>query len=237
MNCASCGAENAADARYCARCGAEQPRAAPRRARGATIAIVASCVVVLLAGYGGWKLMTGAWSGSEAPVPQPKVVQVPAGNVPPPTDQSAAPLPPPSALPAGDDVAPESASAASSATAASAASAPSGARATTGPRVITPTPAQRPRSAARAHAEASAKAPAKAPVPAAAPVERMATAAPSAPQADDHWTKMNDDLSRCTREDFINRVICDQRVRIRYCDGYWGKVAQCPVSPSTQEVR
>jgi hypothetical protein len=22
--------------------------------------------------------------------------------------------------------------------------------------------------------------------------------------------------------------VCDQRVRLRYCDGYWGKVAQCP---------
>jgi len=39
---------------------------------------------------------------------------------------------------------------------------------------------------------------------------------------------MQDDLQRCTREDFITRVVCDQRVRPRYCSGYWGKVAQCP---------
>ncbi|HEX8740598.1 MAG TPA: hypothetical protein VF925_10690 [Casimicrobiaceae bacterium] len=76
-----------------------------------------------------------------------------------------------------------------------------------------------------------------APPAAEAPAKRLTAAAVSAPRPDDHWTQMNNDLSRCTREDFINRVICDQRVRIRYCDGYWGKVAQCPVSPSTQDVR
>ena len=41
-----------------------------------------------------------------------------------------------------------------------------------------------------------------------------------------------EELSRCTREDFIARVICDQRVRFRYCDGYWGKAAQCPGNPA-----
>jgi hypothetical protein len=39
---------------------------------------------------------------------------------------------------------------------------------------------------------------------------------------------MTEDLARCTRENFIERVVCDQRVRVRYCEGYWGKVAQCP---------
>jgi hypothetical protein len=43
---------------------------------------------------------------------------------------------------------------------------------------------------------------------------------------------MRDELSRCTREDFISRVICDQRVRFQYCGGYWGKVPQCPGSPA-----
>jgi hypothetical protein len=47
----------------------------------------------------------------------------------------------------------------------------------------------------------------------------------------DRWTRMNEEMSRCTREDFITRVICSQRVRFRYCEGYWGKVEQCPASP------
>ena len=64
--------------------------------------------------------------------------------------------------------------------------------------------------------------PARAPAVAAAPV----TVTPVV----DRWTRMSDELSRCTREDFIARVICDQRVRLRYCDGYWGKAQQCPVN-------
>ena len=244
MVCASCGAENAGDARYCARCGAEQPRAKTPAARGATIAIVASCVVVLLAGYGGWKLLTRAWSGADESAPPGKVVQVPAGSAPPPTDQSAAPLPPPSALPAV--TAPAAEAAAESAGASGegergtqpaperASNAAAGSRTAAIPRSGASTHVQRPRSTAPAR---PAEAPATPPGPATPKVQRMAATAVPAPQPDEHWTRMNDDLSRCTREDFINRVICDQRVRIHYCGGYWGKVAQCPVSPSTADVR
>ncbi len=49
-----------------------------------------------------------------------------------------------------------------------------------------------------------------------------------APVPTDRWAQMGDELKRCSREDFINRVVCDQRVRLRFCDGYWGRVAQCP---------
>jgi hypothetical protein len=46
---------------------------------------------------------------------------------------------------------------------------------------------------------------------------------------------MEEELARCTREDFIRRVVCDQRVRLRYCEGYWNRVPQCPGgSPSSQ---
>jgi len=39
---------------------------------------------------------------------------------------------------------------------------------------------------------------------------------------------MRDALARCGQESFIGRVVCEQRVTFRYCNGYWGKVAQCP---------
>jgi hypothetical protein len=39
---------------------------------------------------------------------------------------------------------------------------------------------------------------------------------------------MSEELRRCQSESFLARVVCDQRVRLRFCDGYWGKVAQCP---------
>jgi len=68
---------------------------------------------------------------------------------------------------------------------------------------------------------------------AATPVAQAQSSAPApAPKrVPDRWQRLDDELSRCTREDFITRVICAQRVRFRYCDGYWGKVAQCPGNP------
>lgn len=71
------------------------------------------------------------------------------------------------------------------------------------------------------------------PAPARAAAPPAPVAAPSPPP--DRWARMKDDLSRCTREDFIARVVCDQRTRWRYCDGYWGKVVECPANPTTPE--
>lgn len=68
--------------------------------------------------------------------------------------------------------------------------------------------------------------------PSAAPTHVAAQSATARPR--DRWTRMDDELSRCTREDFIARVVCGQRVRFRYCDGYWGKVSQCPGSPAPE---
>jgi hypothetical protein len=42
-----------------------------------------------------------------------------------------------------------------------------------------------------------------------------------------------DDIARCRKEDFLHRFVCEQRSRARYCDGYWGKVPQCPSAPTT----
>jgi hypothetical protein len=75
-------------------------------------------------------------------------------------------------------------------------------------------------------------------VPAPTPTkQRAAAAAPPAAEAAapvDRWTRRKEEMSRCTREDFIARVICGQRVRFRYCDGYWGKVPACPGSPAPE---
>ena len=51
--------------------------------------------------------------------------------------------------------------------------------------------------------------------------------APARPPAD-RWQTMSDALGSCDREGALNGFICGQRVRIQYCDGYWGKVPQCP---------
>lgn len=59
----------------------------------------------------------------------------------------------------------------------------------------------------------------------------VAAAAPKATKAADPWAKLRQELETCTREDFITRVVCGQRVRFKYCAGSWGKVPECPGSP------
>jgi hypothetical protein len=74
-----------------------------------------------------------------------------------------------------------------------------------------------------------------APAPAASPPAVVAAApkATTAARAADPWSRMREELSRCTREDFITRVICDQRVRFRYCKDFWGRVPECPGNAPT----
>lgn len=43
----------------------------------------------------------------------------------------------------------------------------------------------------------------------------------------DRWQALDDALARCGGN-FVERVICGQHARFRYCDGYWGRVPQCP---------
>ena len=48
----------------------------------------------------------------------------------------------------------------------------------------------------------------------------------------DPWQAMNEGLSRCARENFFSRVACEQRLRLQYCENYWGTVPQCPIGPT-----
>jgi hypothetical protein len=70
-----------------------------------------------------------------------------------------------------------------------------------------------------------AKAPAKAPP--------VVAAAPAPAPEPDRWQMYADAMGRCGREDFFKRFACEQRTRSRYCEGYWGKVPQCPAAPTT----
>ena len=54
---------------------------------------------------------------------------------------------------------------------------------------------------------------------------------PAPPPPPDRWQTMRDDLARCDREGGFGGFICDQRVRIASCEGYWGRVPQCPLPP------
>lgn len=63
------------------------------------------------------------------------------------------------------------------------------------------------------------------PVAASPPASLQAVATSSSPG--DRWQALNQALASCGGN-FIERVVCGQRARFRYCDGYWGRVPQCP---------
>jgi hypothetical protein len=42
---------------------------------------------------------------------------------------------------------------------------------------------------------------------------------------------MNEAIGRCPAG-FLGRVVCEQKVRLQYCEGQWGKVPQCPGGPN-----
>jgi hypothetical protein len=74
--------------------------------------------------------------------------------------------------------------------------------------------------------------------PTEAPPEIEVVRAPPAPVAAppparriDPWQQMAEAIGRCP-SGFLDHVLCEQRVRLQYCDGHWGQVAQCPGGPS-----
>jgi hypothetical protein len=105
-----------------------------------------------------------------------------------------------------------------------------------------PTPADAAAAKAAAAKSAAAKAeankappvggaPSSPPVAAPAPVQHAPTqAAPvHPPAAVDRWEQMRQAYALCDREGFFDKIACNSRVGKQYCEGYWGKVPQCPV--------
>lgn len=43
----------------------------------------------------------------------------------------------------------------------------------------------------------------------------------------DRWQAMRDAIAQCPGG-IIERIICDQRTRLHFCNGYWGRAAECP---------
>jgi len=48
------------------------------------------------------------------------------------------------------------------------------------------------------------------------------------PVVPDRWQLLSDAIARCASEGPLGELICIQRARWQHCDGYWGKVTQCP---------
>ena len=43
------------------------------------------------------------------------------------------------------------------------------------------------------------------------------------------WRHMRDEVAACAGQAYlVDAVLCDQRVRLRYCDEWWGRASECP---------
>lgn len=214
--------------------------------------LIALAFAIAAVAFGAWKMLGGELPpGKRVPATDQSVMSAfPPEATPSPRrpidSPSPAPAPPSDALAQPSDASASAAPAAAMPEAPPARAGEPGERegaasgSATQPIEIRPLPAKpaaRPahRRAATEKAQPPTQPPpmqAPAPPPVRAPEVAVAPQAPA--PAVDRWTRMADEQSRCTREDFIARVICDQRVRFRYCGNYWGKVPQCPGSPAPE---
>lgn len=62
----------------------------------------------------------------------------------------------------------------------------------------------------------------------AAPSPPVRTARTSDAPRVDRWERMAAAIQACAGKDFLGGVVCEQRTRIDYCEGWWGRVPQCP---------
>jgi hypothetical protein len=69
-------------------------------------------------------------------------------------------------------------------------------------------------------------APSVAQPPAAARVVDAPVAQPRKAPQQDPWQAMHASLAHCAG-DLIDRIVCDQRVRRRFCAGHWGEAPEC----------
>ena len=227
----------------------EPPVAAPSsRTIGLAVAAVAILAVIVAGGYLGYRLLAGEGakqstaaadsSNVAASPPAPAPPAEAPKDISPPTTQEASPT---TATAPATSVPPEStASAASASTPASSpgasampgkpsdvAKAPTGIPKTAAPKTVPqpqPVPAIPPTPAPAPPAAAPSKAPAKAP----------AVVAQAPAVQGDRWQMLADEMARCKKEDLFSRFVCEQRTRAHYCEGYWGKVPQCPSTPPVE---
>ena len=224
---------------------------APPR-RGIAVALLA-CLVVVAIGVGAYAYWRTEHAQGDVSASAPAPTAEPPASAAASTAPATSPAESPTQAPAepSAQAAPASPEAASPATpaspteAAQPASAEPSAGATNAPVEIKPLP---PRSSGRPPRHAQPAGPAQEPAtkagpPAEAPAHaeesraqaHVRAAASAAPPVADRWQRLDEALAQCTRTDFISRVICGQRARFRYCDGYWGKVPQCPGNASTND--
>jgi hypothetical protein len=191
---------------------AATPAEAPRSKRPLLLALLA--IGVALAAVAGWHMPSRAPDQSESLTAPPGISQAPAQNA---SDSGAGPgglpsaeTPPPTATLAPlptiveRELVPYS---------------PAPAKPPASKRVIAPPKAAAPSPEAPPEVEVVRALPAPVAAPH-HPVRRI-----------DPWQQMAEAIGRCP-SGFLDHVLCEQRVRLQYCDGHWGQVTQCPGGPS-----
>ena len=63
------------------------------------------------------------------------------------------------------------------------------------------------------------------------PVQQARANVVSSPATADDGQNLATMLEKCSEEKFLAGVICEQKVRLRYCEGKWGQVPQCTKKP------
>jgi hypothetical protein len=91
-----------------------------------------------------------------------------------------------------------------------------------------------PKAAGAETAVAGSDSPSKAGGAKAPTAKTAAVAAAAAPQPD-RWQQYADAIAGCASEKFFARFMCEQKTRGRFCEGYWGKVPQCPQAGPPQD--
>jgi hypothetical protein len=204
--------------------------AEPKPGGGRIIALIGLAAIVIAGGYIGYKIFGGSLDVRDSLA---RIDASPAAKVEPPPSAPAKALPayiaPPSAAVADAPKGTEDKSAAPKA---------DESKPDIAPAELTKAPPTPPKMDAKAAAKATMGPPAPAspapstpaasPAPNARAVAPAPAPAPAAAPAADRWAQFAEDLRHCQSEGLFNRIVCDQRVRLRYCDGYWGKVPQCP---------
>ena len=215
--CPSCSADNPADARFCRSCGksmtaapatSDVPPLAGGRSNSTNAVLIIGLVVALvgLAGAAGYYFLAGPGQSqtstdvSAPQAPPPTVTQPPPATLPS-SQPPSLPAPPAVLTAPTNDVPPPPP--------ATAGDVPAPPPAAASPAVKPPPKPKRRDPDENAF------------FPDSGPTGRLPPAVATDPYGG-RWAKMRNDLYRCGYDAY-----CQERVKQRYCPGYWGRVPEC----------
>jgi len=209
--------------------GTEVPAVpAQSSSRSLVIAGIAIVVVLGIAGYVGYRMLAGEGSKQVTATAEPPKAETPPAPSAEPGKESATTPEPPSSVTAASSPPAPAGSAAATPSASTAPPLPGQPATTEGVQPRTSVAKTTPKTAP-AQPVQTMPAQATPAAPAATPAPRKALPpTPTVTAQVDRWQMYADEMAQCAKESFFARVGCQQRTRAHYCDGYWGKVAQCP---------